>query len=780
MWEQLASLLLRYRRELIIICALYLIVMGYESFKVEFDFKPNYILPSSDPVQQQFEELQSSFAHSSTSLVIGIIDSSLYRIDNFLRFRKLGESLLQIEGVEQVLSLSNAPRLLKNTKKKKFELRPFFSPFPTTQAELDSLLLLFGKQRFYESQLIDSTSGATIMLLSLNKQVFESRKQHRLIEDIFSKGKTFSQYTGIRPYYGGLTYLRHMTTKVVSKEIHLFIVLSVLLTLGIFYLIFRSWRTLFPCVLLIVMMCASVFGLMGLLSYKISIVSALIPPIIVIVSMTNCVYFTNKYHQSYMIHKDKRQAIRQMVTHIGQISFITNLTTAIGFIVLLWVRVPALQEFGLVTGVCIMITFVMTMLLLPPLFSFLPAPKTRHTRHLASTQMQSLLRCMSWIVYKHKAIVLGVGVAFVFIFSYGATLLETNTYIKNTVSSDKESMENLAFFEEYFGGLMPLDVVVDTKKKKGIYKRETQLHLNELDQYLSTLDDSSEPLSLSRLLKGARQAYYSDDPRFYSFPNSRDYAMIMRYMPSSIQKENSIYRSLVDSTEQKTRVSLFVKDLGSKALYALSTRIEQQIDSIFSSQQDINVYLTGATQPFIRGNQFLVKNLFLTLLQAFVLIALSIALLFRRLSMTWAMLLVNLIPLLIVAGTMGFIGISLSYSTALIFSISYGIAVDNSIHFFAKYRMALRNHGNSMLAIRETITQIGSSMIYTALVLLAGFTIFAFSSFDGIYKLGYLTSLTLSLALLSNLLLFPSILLYIDQKRAPKKKANADSSTKES
>ena len=763
MWKKVAHLLLRYRIGLLIGCGLYFVVMLYGSSQIRFNFKPYYILPSSDPVQRQFEGFISAFEASSTQLTIGIRDSSLYRMGNFLRFKRLTDTLSTINGVDYVLSVANAPRLVKDVSRKRFELRPFFSPFPRTQRELDSLLFIFKKQRFYADQLMKDSLGSTLLLLNLDKKILESRRQNRLIESISEHGRAFSASTGIPTYYGGLPYLRHITTKMVRKEIFAFIIASVLIVLAIFYSVFRSRKALYVCSLLVLISSSSVLGLMGLMDYKISIVTALIPPIIVIVAVTNCVYFTNKYHQSYARSSSKVSAIIETITQIGHISLITNLTTAIGFLVLYSVRVSVLQELGVVAGLSILLTFLLSMALLPSVFYFLPPPTIRHTRHLRSKMMKRLLRSLSWMTYKHKRVVVGLSILLILVSIYGASLLEANTYMRENVSSSKKDIENLKFLEQHFGGLMPLEVIIETSRKKGFLGREVREKLAELDAYMDTMRYVSSPLSLNRLLKATRQAYYNEDPRFYDVPHGREFAMISRYFMGLRSKSNPLYRIFVDSTEQKTRVSVLVDDIGSKRLDLLAIQLEHYVDSLFSPLKGSRTYLSGASLPFVRGNQFLVKNLFLTLIQAFILIALGIALLFRRWNMIWSMLVVNIIPLLMVAGVMGFAGIALTSSTALIFSISYGIAIDNSIHFFSKYRMALQREENVFLAVRSTITQIGSSMIYTALILLAGFAIFTFSSFNGIHKLGWLTSLTLFLALLSNIILFPTLLLYIDR-----------------
>ena len=398
-----------------------------------------------------------------------------------------------------MLSVVDAPRLVKDPQRTRFVLKPLFLPFPETQTALDSLLQQLRQQTFYEGQLF--SQNAVLMIVTLKKEVFDTKDRYQLMDDILAQGATFSQQTGIHLHYSGLPYLRYMGSTVVQSEIHLFLMLSLLLTLGIFYVIFRSFKMVLPCALLVAIMGFSVFGTIAFLGYKITLLTALIPPIIIIISVTNCVYMVNKYHQAYTQHKDKEQALRQTVAQIGRVSFITNLTTAIGFMVLMLVKVVVLQEFGLVAGINIMMTFVLTMALLPTFLSLLPAPTAQQTRHVESPFIQALLRGLYRLIYARPRTILLIGAMLMALAVYGGLQLRVNSYMRDDISSGETVREDMLFFEKHFKGVMPLEVVIDTGQKKGFLKRSTQAKIEELEIYLSQFPSISEPLSMKSIPK---------------------------------------------------------------------------------------------------------------------------------------------------------------------------------------------------------------------------------------------------------------------------------------
>ena len=736
--------------------------MAYWASQVELSFEVSSTLPVDDPTQIAFEQFKEDFGNENTMLILGLDDTSLYRLENFKIYQAFVNKLEQHNSIEEVLTLGNAPYLSRNDSLQRLELKPLFSSRPKTQEELDSLLNYMSRIRFYKGHLF-AEDGATLLTLLLKRADFDSERRYILIEEIFDIARHFTQQTGIHVHYGGIPYLRYVGSTEVRKDIELFLVLSLVLTLGIFWIIFRSWQAILPAFLIVLIMSISVFGTIACLGYKITLLTGLIPPIIVIISVTNCVYFINTYHQKYLLERNAKDALLQTIAQIGQISLITNFTTATGFLVLLFVKIPVLEEFGLIAGINIMMTFVVTLVFFSAYFSWSKRPNPQHTQHAKNPYLRSVLLKIYQLVHKGAGRSLLVGGGLIAILSYGLLQLEAFSYLSDDLSSAETVQQDLKFFEQHFGGVMPLEIIVDTGKKRGFLSPYTQQTIEVLEEYLSSKAALSSPLSINRFVKAARQAYYGGDSSFYALPHSRDQAFVMRYV-LAMKGSSPLYKNFVDSTEQKTRISLRVADIGSKHLLQLSEDIEAKMAALFPATQPLRLHLTGTTLIFTKGNNYLIKNLLQSMLLAFLIIALTMAVLFKKWHMVWTSMIINALPLWVMASIMGWLDIPLKPSTAIVFSIAFGIAVDNSIHFLAKYRQVLHTTHNMPRALQDTLLQTGSSMIYTAIILLAGFFIFTFSSFSGTQTLGLLTSITLALSLLTNLVLLPSLLMFIDRK----------------
>jgi predicted RND superfamily exporter protein len=327
---------------------------------------------------------------------------------------------------------------------------------------------------------------------------------------------------------------------------------------------------------------------------------------------------------------------------------------------------------------------------------------------------------------------------------------------------DSPLAKQLHFFEENFSGVMPLEIIVDTGNKKGVQNLSNLRKINEFEMFLDSLEGISQPVSVVSFIKASRQAFYNQDPNFYSIPNNRESAFILSYLKEE-SDEAGISKSFVDSTGQFIRISLKMPDIGSNRMDSLvSNVIEPKIKEVFADTK-MEVRVTGTVPLFIKGNKYLIDNLITSMIFAFFIIALIMGILFRNVKMIIISMIPNVIPLLLTGAIMGFFGIPLKPSTALIFSIAFGISVDDSIHFLAKYRQELALHSNFVpIAVSRSLRETGASMIYTSIILFCGFVIFTLSEFGGTVALGKLTSITLLFAMLTNLIVLPALLLQFD------------------
>jgi predicted RND superfamily exporter protein len=323
----------------------------------------------------------------------------------------------------------------------------------------------------------------------------------------------------------------------------------------------------------------------------------------------------------------------------------------------------------------------------------------------------------------------------------------------------------MIFLEQSFNGVMPLEITVNTNKNKGILRLSFLRKLDRLQDTLATYSEFSKPLSVVEVVKSAKQAFYRGNPKMYSLPNNQEKNFILSYVPNLTGGgKKSILDAFVDSSLSKTRISIQMANIGTNDIERILDDLTPKIDSIFPSEK-YDVHLTGTSVVFLKGTNYLVNNLFMSLALAVVVITILMALIFSSARMILISLIPNIIPQILTAGMMGYFGISIKPSTILIFSIALGISVDNTIHFLSRYRLQLhRNNWQIKESVLGALNETAYSMIFSAIVLFSGFYVFTLSSFGGTEALGYLVSFTLLVALFSNLFVLPSLLLTIDKR----------------
>ena len=762
MWTKLAHIILKYRTILIVLLAIMTAFMGYKATQVQFSFRLAEIVPYNDPDNAYFRQFKEQFGDDGNMIAVGVKDSSIYKVENFRNFGYLCKALGNLKGVENVLGLPNLKKLEKNTKKRRFELQSIFPDRPDDQEQLDSLLNGASQLQFYSGQLINKKNGATLILVTLDNAILDTKERIDLMWDVVDVGTEFEKETGIKLHYSGLPYARSVNMRTVKKELNLFLILSVAVTGLILFLFFRSFKAVIFPLIIIGVIVVWVMGTLSLFSFKITILTGLIPSIIVVIGIPNSVYMLNKYHQDFAKHGNQMKALSTIIKKIGIVTFITNFTTAVGFLVLLSTDITILREFGIVAGINIVATFAVSTILIPSLYSYVSPPSSRHLRHLEFKFLNSFLSGLDWLVHKRKTLVFITTTVIVIVSVIGLMQIKSNSYLVDDLPEKSPMIQDLRFFEENFAGIMPLEVVVNTGTRKGVQNIRNLKKIDEFEAFLDSITYISQPVSVVSFIKAANQAYYNHLPQFYTIPSGRDKAFILRYLSEDADEEG-ISTAFVDSTGQQLRISLKIADIGSLKMDSLVNKvIEPRMKEIFDGTK-IEAKITGTTPLFIKGNKFLIDNLLTSMVIAFLVIALIMVVLFRNFRMIVISLIPNMIPLIITAGIMGYFQIPLKPSTAIIFSIAFGISVDDSIHFLAKYRQELFAHKFSVpIAVSYSLRETGASMIYTSIILFFGFVIFAASEFGGTIALGILTSLTLLFAMLTNLIVLPALLLRFD------------------
>lgn len=770
MWNKLAEGIIRYRLPLSILIGLITVVMGYYATKVEMSYEFARTVPPDDPDMLYHDKFKAQFGEDANLIAVGLKDSAIYKLENFQAFRELTREIKKINGVTEVLSLPVLKLILKDTANSKFLLADVFPETISSQADLDSLLGVAMNQRIYSDQLINTRNGATMMLVSVKKEVMNSPKRVAMTQSLVDAGKIFEEKTNIQLRYAGLPFIRTVVATALKREMNLFLLASAIVTGIIMFAFFRSFRAVLFSMIIIGILVVWTLGTLVICGFKITLLSGLIPPVIVTIGVTNAIYLLNKYHLEFFKTKDKEEAIKGVVQKMGLAMFLTNLTVAIGFLTLLATDITILREFGIVAGINIMALFFVSLVMIPSVFYWLPVPTEKHLRHLNFPLMGAFLKSVDLMVHRKRTLIYVASTVLALLSVYGISKLKSISYMVDDMPEQSQVKKDLKFFEENFSGFLPLEIMVEfkTKKRRPILDTKNLEKVEEFENFLDSIPVMSKPLSVLSFVKASKQAFYNGNPDKYSLPSKSEGAFILRYMKG--QSDNSgLFKSFVDSTFSKMRISCQIADIGSSRLDSLvHIMIEPRMKAMFVStaKDSVITSITGSTKIFIKGNKFLVANLQESLLLAFILITLSMAILFANVRMIVISLIPNLLALMITAGLMGYFNIPLKASTALIFSITFGISVDNSIRFLAKYRQEiLSNNFFIPVAVSDSILETGKSIMYTSIVLFAGFIIFAFSSFGGTIALGLLTSITLVISMFTNLILLPALIMTFDRSK---------------
>ncbi|MBU3928716.1 MAG: MMPL family transporter, partial [Bacteroidetes bacterium] len=764
MWQFLVRLILRNRLTIIIVIGLLTAFMAWKGSEIKMSYEMARMLPESDPITQEYEHFKTQFGQDGSIIFIAIKDPKLYTIEHFNQWYDISYKVLDVPGVQEVVSTARVYNLVRNDSLKKFEFRNIVSSRPTTQEQVDSIRQTVYNLPLYENRLFNKETHVSMMMITLDKEILNSKARVGLVEQIKELVDHYGEEYQLEVHYSGLPYIRTVTSKKVQTELLLFVFLSLLIASILLFILFRSLRAVLFAMLVVIIAVIWVLGTTVLLGYKITILTGILPPLLIVIGVENSIFLLNKYLSEYRAHGNKIKALSRMISRIGNANLLTNATTAAGFAAFIITSNELLVEFGIVASINILITYLLSLFLLPILFSYFPAPRQKHMKHLEKGIASRVVAGVTGIIITKRKLIYFITSVLFILAVIGITKLKTTGNIVDDISKKDKLYQDMMFLEENFKGVMPLEITIDTKKPKGILRLSTLQKIDQLQDTLETYPEFAKPLSVVEVVKSAKQAFYRGNPAMYSLPNNQEKNFILSYVPNLGVGKKGILNAFVDSNLQVTRISAQMANIGTNDIELILADLEPKIDSIFPPDQ-FEVHLTGTSVVFLKGTDYLVNNLFMSLGLALLIITILMALIFSSVRMIMISLVPNLIPQILTAGMMGYFNISIKPSTILIFSIALGISVDNTIHFLSRYRLQLKYHNwqirkSVMAALEET----GYSMIYSAIVLFFGFYIFTLSSFGGTEALGYLVSFTLIVALLSNLFLLPSLLLSLDQR----------------
>ena len=778
-WDSVSNLILRNRILIIALLTLATTFFISQWQYIKFSNTEANLLPDNHEVNLEYLDFTDKFGEEGNLIVIGIKDSLLFTTENLNAWNNLSKVLKDTNFVESVIAIGDLQKLKKDKKKQQFYLEPFIKDTITSDIELISIKKeLFEKYPFYDEFLFNTKTKSVRTAIHLKKSIVNEAGRETYINNfLIPKVESFEAKYNLDIKISGMPYVRTKNAENIKSEISTFVILALIITSIIFFLFFRSYRATFISLFVVMIGVVWTVGILGLFiintppgDFEISVLTGLIPPLIIVIGIPNCIFLINKYQHEVNKHGNKAKSLQKVITKIGNATLMTNVTTASGFATFIITNSKLLKEFGIVASLSILAIFILCILIIPIIYSFLPIPEEKHLEHLNRTWINSLGDWIEKTVKKSKINIYITSVLLLVTSIIGIYQIRISGSIIDDMPQKADWFDDIMFYEKEFNGIMPLEILINTKRKKGVTKLSTIKKMSKIEDVILEIPELSKPISMVSLVKYSKQAYYNGNPKYYQVPTSQENSFILSYAKNSTSDSDvDLIKNYVDSTGQYTRITAFMKDMEIEKMEEIEKKLNYEISKIMPSD-NFEVSITGKAYLFQKGTKYLVKNLILSLSLAIFLIALLMAYMFRSLKMIFISLIPNLLPLIVTAGLMGYLGVAIKPSTILIFSIAFGIAVDDTIHFLAKYRQELiTNNWEVKKSVYNALRETGVSMFYTSIVLFFGFSVFTVSNFGGTVALGALVSATLLFALLSNLLLLPSMLLSLEDSIANEK-----------
>ena len=769
-WNALARLILRNRVAILVLIGLSTALMVSQWGKMRFSYTEANLLPDDHFVNLEYNRFLEIFGEEGNLIVLGVKDSRLFSVENLNAWNRFSKSFENNPNVETIVTLQDLKKLVKNKRNQQFDFIPFIKDSLKTTKELEAVTsALLNDFPFYDNVLFNKESNAIRSVLLLDKSIVNSpARKSFIVDNLIPKVQAFEKQYGLDVRVSGMPYARTLNSQNIIDEIEVFVIAAIIITSLIFFFFFRSYRATFISMCVVVIGVMWTFGILGFLEYEITVLTALIPPLIIVIGVPNCIFLINKYQHEFNKHGNKAKSLQRVITKVGNATLMTNTTTASGFATFIITQSKLLTEFGTVASLSIMAIFSLCLLIIPIVYSYMPMPNEKHLEHLNKRWINTLGDWIETTVKQKNIAIYIISVLLLVVSIIGIYQIKTSGSLLEDMPKNSEFYQDIQFYEAEFNGIMPLEILINTKRKKGVLKPVNLKKMSALEDLIVEIPELSKPISIVGLVKYSKQAFYNGNPKYYQLPTTQENGFILSYAKNSSNNLDLLH-NYVDSTGQYARITTFIKDDGMDQMDQIEDRLNKEITKLFDKDR-YEVSLTGKAFLFQKGTNFLIKNLILSLTLAILLISLFMAYLFRSFRMIVISLTPNLLPLLITAGAMGYLGVPIKPSTILVFSIAFGISVDDTIHFLAKYRQELiacrwSVKKSVFAALRET----GISMFYTSIVLFFGFSVFTTSNFGGTVAMGALVSGTLLLAMMANLLLLPVLLLSLERNIANKK-----------
>lgn len=736
------------------IAALITFALAYHIQFTSFDYNFEDFYPAQDEESAFFYEHRDRFESDNDFILVAVKrEKGVFDLEFLNRVSEYSTKISQLEHVEFVRELTSENELFIYPGGLKGE-RPYIH-LDSNQLEKDAIGI-FKNEELVKGLIAEN--GQSLLIFIKHVDFLSKAKSEKLVNHLY---ELTSEFDFEKVHYGGRTVGQMFYIETMTEEMFFYIGLGLLLVVFFLLVAFRSiWGLLIPQVVVLGSV-LWIIGFMGLMNEPINIVLTILPSIMFVVSMSDVIHLVSKYLELLRDGQAKFDAIKIAFKEIGMATFLTSLTTSIGFFTLFFVNVKPIQVFGLYIGIGVLMAFVLTFSTLPFLFYYTRTPKV--IKNQKQSFWEPLMRKAFLFSLKKRKFILIVAGSFVLILLAGLFFIESDNYLLDDVKKDVTMKKDFDFIDQNYGGVRPFELAIELKnEEQTFWDIDVLQSIDQLENFLKNEYGVTIRNSLVQMIKLLNRASFSGDSEYFKLPTSKKRLKTYKRIIKTVSG-GGLLNGIVDSTKRFTRISGTIPDWGNQKttsknglLYAF---IDEKID-----KGDLDVTVTGSAHLLDKNMSYLSNSLIKGLSIAILVVALIMGILYRSLRIVLIATLTNLIPLIIIGGIMGWFSIPLKITTAIVFTIAFGIAVDDTIHFLSKFKLELNKGKSKLYALKRTYITTGKAIVLTSAILCSGFILLLFSDFLGTFYMGLMVSMTLFFAVIIDLFLLPILLLSVKTK----------------
>lgn len=747
-----------------VIIIIFTIVTGffvYELRKLEFDYDYEKYFPKSDNSMLHYERFKAKYGADSDFLLIGLENKKgIFQKDFLELVKKLGDELSNDSIVEFIASPVHNCGYYKKGGLSGLVFKPYLDLKKTNISKKDSLRI-YKNEQIVGSLL--SKNGQSICLFVKTRENLNKIEANHILKLI---GQKKEDYKFDEFIVAGRVLAQTYFVEMMISELGIFISTSIVLLVGFLYISFRSW---WGVVIPLIIVIASIIWILAIMLFtgkSFDLLMVMLPTIIFVVGMSDLVHLLTKYLDELRLGKPKEEALKIAFKEVRWATFLTSLTTSIGFFSLISANILPIKEFGIYAGIGVFVAYGLAFSLLPCVL-LLVKPPAKLTQTKDDSFWEKYLR--NWflkVLLKRKKVILftfllgGIGV-------FTAYNLKINNFILEDLSNSDPVKKDVIYFEENYSGLRPFEAEITTKHPDGVLGYPFLSELNKLEIFLKenyTSEGVGFLISPLTFIKEANFVKKGSKPVNRILPKSeRRLKSLLRQVGEGITRFGDLNVSsqlnIVAKDSMSCRLTGKIRDVGGlkirEANYNLDSYLKENINP-----EILSIRLTGTAVLIDKNNATLATNLIFGLVLAFAVIALVVGFMFKSIKISLLSLVPNVLPLLLVTSVMWLGDIDLKISTSLIFTLAFGIAVDDTIHLLSKYKLERKKGRTHLYALKRSYLSSGKAIIVTTLILVGGFLTLLFSSFTSTFYMGLLVSFTLIGALTLDLMIMPIIILY--------------------